>query len=529
MWRKVSTTLLGLFVIFFAITAKNAKSAEEQLHPPYLRLALSGLVDSVDPFDGHPEIVKLLFAGLTEIDPETLQPAPSLATHWDVSDNGNMYTFFLRQDARWSNGDPLTADDVVRTLRRYLDPFGEPANYLFILKNAQEFYDGDIEDDSLLGVRALDTHTLQFTLESPTPLFPVITSFLHFRPVPVELIEQYEEEGADWRDPQRLVGSGPYTLTRWRKEKFLFLTKNPAYFDAASVQIPEIRYAMIPSSEIALKIYEADELDLTPLFKKEQLSRIQGNSALDEQLSQKPRLETWYLGFNHAQPPADQLLVRKAIAAAIDKKFLLDKILRLIGQHAATFTSPPAFGFVEPEAQIGIEFDPEQARRWLAEAGYPDGQALPELIIMVKDRAASKVVLKPLAFMLERHLNIRVVIQSEEDVGFMEEYHLFLDFRKAEYPDAHNFLADTFHPDNTDNVLFWDNQEYAELLDRAFRLHDPGQRKSLYHRAEQILCEEDAAIVPLFFREIAFLAKPWLQWTYSPTGGQQIWKWSFMD
>ncbi len=521
-YRSRITIILVLLLSAFSVhtvTTAEGQTTQDKMH---LRLASSKPIASVDPADGDPALVTQLFAGLTEIDPETFEPKPSLARSWEVSEDGTVYTFFLRKDIRWSNGTPITSHDFVATLHKYLDGFEAPKD-LLLLKNVQSLFDGELEDKSLLGFQALDDHILQFTLEHPAPLFPVIVSFLHYRPVPVQVIEAKGKEA--WTHPKNIVVSGPYTLQRWRKKKVLILAKNPAYFDAAKVKIAKISYAILPSSKFALKMYEENALDIIPVSKRYQISAIRNMLSIREQLAEKPLLETWYLGFNQSRPPVDQPLVRKAIAMAIDKEFLLKKILRLMGHPSNTFTAPPSFGAVDVDSkaeEIGIPFNPEQGQQRLFEAGYHN-KTLPKIYIS----GPADVVLKPLKLMLERNLPIKIGLYGEdEEAGDPEDAHIFLSFKQAVYPDAHYFLSE-FDPASNANKLHWNNENYTDLLNKAFRQHDVKQRKELYQAAEHILCQEEIAVIPLFYREIAFLTTPQLQWTYSPTGTQQLWTWSF--
>ena len=515
--------VLSAFLVHTVTTAEGQITGQTTQDITHLRLASSKPIASLDPADddADPALVTQLFAGLTEIDPETFKPKPSLAHSWEVSEDGTVYTFFLRKDIRWSNGKPITSHDFVATLRKHLEVF-EPSKDLLLLKNVQSLLDGELEDESLLGFQAVDNHILQFTLEHPAPLFPVIVSFLHYRPVPVQVIEEKEKA---WTHPKNIVVSGPYTLQRWRKQKVLILIKNPMYFDAEKVQIAQISYIMLPSSQFALKMYKENALDIIPVSKRGQIAAISDMLGIREPLSEKPLLETWYLGFNQSRPPVDQPLVRKAIAMAIDKDFLLKKILRLMGHASNTFTAPPSFGAVNSKAEIGIPFNPEQGQQQLFEAGY-ENKKLPKIYIS----GPADVVLKPLKLMLERNLPIKVGLYGEdEEAGTPEDAHIFLSFKQAVYPDAYYFLSE-FSSASSMEKLHWNNEnykKYTELINKAFRQRDLKQRKELYQKAEYILCQDEVAVIPLFYREIAFLATPRLQWTYSPTGTQQLWTWSF--
>ncbi|MCI5223866.1 MAG: hypothetical protein D3924_14635, partial [Candidatus Electrothrix sp. AR4] len=314
-YKRLQILLTGVLgsILLLSTTGHANNEKETQDSPPYLRLALTRPVESLAPHDTdcHREIASQLFAGLTEVASDVLKAVPSLATRWEVSENGTVYTFFLRQDAQWSNKEPLTAQHIENTVRWYLDGGSDHPKDLFILQNAKKFFEAELDDESLLGVRAIDNHTVRFTLEYPTPLFPVMTSLLHFRPLPVERIKK---EAENWTHPKHIVVSGPYLLDRWRKRNLLILKKNPAYFDAAKVQIPEIHYTMLPSSEVALKMYKKNHLDFMPFYKKKQWQEIKehpdfrSNSKVEYR--ELDKLETWYLGFNQSLPPFDQATVR---------------------------------------------------------------------------------------------------------------------------------------------------------------------------------------------------------------------------
>ncbi|MCI5131285.1 MAG: peptide ABC transporter substrate-binding protein, partial [Candidatus Electrothrix sp. EH2] len=511
-YQHIQTILTGLLcgILLVSLTSQAAGSTEKQ---SYLKLALTRPIASLAPYDKdcHQEIAGQLFAGLTELASDTLKAVPSLAARWEVSEDGIVYTFFLRQDAQWSNQEPLTAYHVEKTVRWYLNGGSDDPEDLFILKNAKKFFDVELDDESLLGVRAIDDHTVRFTLEYPTPLFPVMTSLLHFRPLPVERIQEAAE---NWTHPKHILVSGPYMLKRWRKRNFLILEENPAYFDAAKVQIPEIHYTMLPSSEVALEMYKRNQLDFMPFFQKKQWQEIQNfpdfRSNGKAEYRKQDKLETWYLGFNRSLPPFDQAPVREAVATAIDKQLLLKKILGVIGKTADSFTSPSGIGYVaSDDMQCRHKFSSDhlvRARKLLQQA-YPSGEKIPDIYIRGGSSDADTVI-QLLKEMLKKNLGISIQEKTEKVWRESDASpHLFVTSKTAALPHAHYFLSEFSAADNRTAWTDEKHEEFKALLINALVYpSDSAQQKKLYQQAETILCEE-LVIVPLFFRDIAFLAK----------------------
>ncbi|MCI5163564.1 MAG: hypothetical protein D3917_16405 [Candidatus Electrothrix sp. AX5] len=312
--------------------------------------------------------------------------------------------------------------------------------------------------------------------------------------------------------------------------------KNPAYFDAAKVQIPEIHYTMLPSSEVALKMYKQNQLDFMPFYKKKQWQEIKEEpdfrSKSKVEYRKQDKLETWYLGFNRNLPPFDQASVREALATAIDKQLLLKKILGVIGKTANSFTSPSGIGYVASDnLQCRHKFSSDhlvRAKKILQQA-YPSGEEIPEIYISGSSSDADTVI-QLLQEMLKKNLGIS--IQKKTDEAWRESGappHLFVTSKTATLPHAHYFLSEFYAPENRAGWSDEKHDEFKALLISALSYpSDSAQQKNLYQQAEKILCEE-LVIVPLFFRDVAFLAKPHLHWTPSINGVQQVHLWSLQD
>lgn len=528
------------------------QEAEEALKPDplyvvediTLRIPMEADFTTLDPglmeTANDTEIYEQLFLGLTGLNPKTYEAAPRLATSWQVSAEGLVYTFPLRQDVKWTDGTPVTAHDVVWTIQRNIRPDFEAmfAYMLYPLKNARAINTGENPDPTQIGVRAADDFTVEFTLEHPTAYFPALVGTSIYRPLPRHVLAKY---GAAWTEQAHIRTNGAYRLAIWERGVALILRRNPLYYDASRVAIPEVRYYTIPNSAIGMAMYEHNELDILggPLYlpiPENELTRIKAHPVLRKEFFNQPAFATTIYGFNTKRPPTDNPLVRKAISAAIDRRMLVELRMRGGQEPAATFTRPPTFGAVDPQEGIGIRFNPTQAKQWLAEAGYPDGQGLPELSILYptdNPNEYSKTA-HPVRDFLKHYLNIDaklVGVNWDEYQRLLqpspETPNLFWATWITDYSDANGFLYDAFYPGTQYNLSSgWENREFADSLDKALQITDPEQRKALYKRAEQILCEEDAVVMPLFYGTAPTLVKTRIKgWYNMAIGGQHIYNW----
>lgn len=555
--------------------ANQTTTTVKPKHPNYLRIPFNGVVTTIDPgltFDeAHIEVVKQLFLGLTDFNHETYEAEPQLAKDWQVNEDGTVYTFHLRQDVKWTNGEPVTAHDVVWAIKRNLAPETKAPNAssLYIIKNAEAINKVEtdmpapavlnehgeavtVSDSTLpvsipakkpgqnaevpsLGVRAVDDYTVEFTLEHAAGYFPALASLWVYRPLPRQVVEKY---GDEWTLPRNIQTNGPYKLTDWKKASELFLSKNPTYYEADKVKILEIHYYIVPESSLGLAMYEKNELDIMGgqvylNLPQTEIPRIKSDPVLRKELHVSPQFCTEWYGFNVQRAPMDNPLVRKAIAAAIDKQTLIDIVIKGGESPALTFTRPPIFGAVAPEEGVGIPFNPKQAKAWLAEAGYPDGKDFPKVELVYNTSEVRKDVANAVKTILKHYLNIVIEVRPLDFDRYMASLvppkspQLFRAGWCTDYPDANNWLYERFHPKSGDNWIGWNNSEFAEVVEKAQRSVDPTERKRLYRRAEQILTEEEAAIVPMYYSNAQFLVKPWVKgWFNMAFGGQHIHAWA---
>jgi len=543
----INKNIIAIVFVFFLLSCGKSENistinnkTNQQNDPPYLRLPIEGEIGTIDPGyiqDMAPiEIVEQLFLGLTDFDPKTYEVTPELSTHWTVSPDGTVYRFYLRKDVFWTNGRAVTAHDVVWAIQRNISPEVEClyAYVMYIIKNAEAIHNGTINDISQLGVYAINDYAVEFHLENPAAYFPSVAGLWIFRPLPVEILKKYEKK---WTDPENIVTNGSYLLDTWFEGSLMVLKKNPKYYDAANVNIDEVHYHIIPESYAGLVMYKNNDLDVLggtylrlPLT---ELNEIKIDPDLYDQYRNKPLFCTYFYGFNTKKTPVNNPLVRKAISAAVDRELLIEVITRGDEQPATTFTRPPLFGSCDPSEGVGVGFNPKQARQWLAEAGYPDGKNFPKISIVHNASETHSRVAKSIKSFLKYYLNIEVEVKSlewNEYVNILDQPntpHIFRTGWCADYPDANNWLNDVFHPKKSSNFIGWNNQEFANLMDQAQQNNDPKIRKKLYRRAEQILCDEEAAIIPIYFETAQYLVKNRLKgWYHMAIGGQHIRNWS---
>jgi len=524
------------------------EKADQAINPMYvvedrtLRIPIEGAIQTIDPGLTEDmasiEVTAQLFLALTNFDPKTYQPVPGLATGWTVSEDGTTYRFRLRQDAKWTDGSPVTAHDIVWAIHRNLNPDTKCpyANVLYILKNAQAVNKGKIKDYSQIGVRAADDFTVEFILEYAATYFPALTGLWVYRPLHKQAIETYGEK---WTDPANIQVNGAYKPVYWNKAQVMILRKNPKYYDHKSVRIEEIRYYNIPQSSVGLEMYRNNELDIMGgsylKLPFAEIPNIKADPKSRGEYSQQPHFAIYAYGFDVRRPVVNNVLVRKAISAAINRELIVDLILKGGAKPATTFTPPAVFGGVDPKDGVGIRFNPDQARKWLSKAGYPGGKGFPEITLWHPASENHERIAQAVQASVSHYLNISIKLEAKEFNEFLKATSLpdnpadmFQYGWFADYPDANNFLSEQLHPLKSGNRIGWNNKEFADLMNKAEKSSNPVERKSLYKRGEKILCEEEAAMVPIYFETAHCLVKPRVKnWYQMAIGGQRICDWYF--
>jgi len=480
--------------------------------------------------------VEQMFLGLTNINNETAEIEPELAESWETSEDGLTWTFNLRDDVLWSDGQPVTAQDVVYSVKRAIMPeTASPYAYvLYIIKNASAINQTAVPTDTYaidtLGVEAVDEHTVQFTLEAPASYFLSISSMWTLRPVPSWTIEEF---GDAWTDPANIVVNGAYKVTEWNPGESLTFVKNDSYVNAADVQIERVELAVITDQNTEVALYESGELDVAGegagSLPVEEVTRIREDATLGAELHEGPRASTTYVGFTMTKAPFDNVLVRKAFSAAIDRETMVRDVVGS-GVPATQFAPPGIFGAPDPE--IGIGFDAAQAQAWLAEAGYPDGAGFPTVTYRYFANTLEEALAQALQAMWKETLNVDVQIEAQEfpvflaglknDVPLEQMPEMWRLGWGADYPDENNWVYEVFHCTDSSNYPRATCTEADELAKQAALEPDQEVRKELYAQVETLMFQEEVRVAPYYHRGYTILTKPYVQRAY-PTFAPVNW------
>lgn len=520
-------SLLGVLAIVLTIGPFRLVAAAGST-PFTLNINLGGNPATLDPALATDttsiSVIEQLFIGLVDLDDETAEVRPELASSWTVSPDGTVYTFTLRGDVHWTDSNPVTAQDVRYGILRSLAPAtnSDYAYPLFLIKNAGAYNNGSITDPSLVGVVVLDPTHLQITLEHAASYALSIFSLWVAHPMPQWAIDAHGVPG--WTSPANIVTNGAYRLTEWVADDHILLDKNPSYFDAANVQIGKVKMWVVDTNT-AWTMYLNGQLDTAAV-------PAPGNAGdvLPQEVHFQPDACTQYYGFSTSQPPFNNLLVRKAFIAATDRQGLIRDVLGGAQRPALTFTPPGVFGYVDGYAEgVGIPYNPVQARLWLTQAGYPNGQGVPPITLWFNTSSGHQAIAEYIRDSWSATLGVSVTLQSLAWADYLNQYQngQFQVWRMGwcpDYLDANNFLGDAI-ANNGGAYGGWDNATYDSYLDQAARSQDPDTRKALYKQAEEILVETDAVVLPLYYNASYVATKPILERTYPAGGGFDISTW----
>lgn len=473
--------------------------------------------ESLDPHkvSGVPEsnILRQMFVGLTTTDPDG-KTIPGMAESWESADN-KVWTFKIR-DAKWSNGDPVTAEDFVYSFRRVVDPnTASPyASYLADDKvlNAQEVIDGKVKSDAL-GVKALDEKTLQVTLSEPVPYFPDTLIHTSVKPVPQKVVEKFGEK---WTDPANIVVNGPYKISEWQVNDKIVLERNESYYDNANTTLEKITLLAIPSSTTDVARYQAGEIDITyNEVPPEQFASLK--EQLGDQLQVSPMLCTYYYEFNTVKPPFNDARVRRALALALDRNTISDKVVGQ-GQTPAYQLTPVATNGMQNNTPEWQSWDQakrvEEAKKLLKEAGYSESKPLKfELLYNTNDN----------------HKKIAVAASSlwKQSLGFVDvslinkEWKTYLDTRRngnyqvaragwcGDYNEPSTFL-NIVKTGNSNNQGKYSSANFDSLMTQTLKAGvTPEQRAGIYKQAEAQL-DADMPNINVYHYVSPRLIKPYV-------------------
>lgn len=485
---------------------------------------------------GVPEhkLAMALFEGLATEDPKDLTPRPGLAERWEISPDGLVYTFHLRRNGQWSDGSPLTAQDCIDSFQRILTPkFGSEYAYLVYdyVAGAREFFDGKITDFKQVGFKTPDPYTLQVTLKNPTPyLMKIIASHYAWTPVPVRVIAKYgptDQKRTPWTRPGRLVGSGPFVLKEWLPNRKIVVARNPLYWDAATVKLDEIHF--YPTEDISTEermfrtgqLHKTNELPNTKIdvYRKE----------YPDALHTDPYLGVYFYRCNVERPPMNDKRVRKALALAIDREALVKNVTRG-GQRPAYAVSYPGTAGYTPRAHLsgGVA----EAKRLLAEAGFPDGNGFPPVELLYNTSENHRAIAEAIQQMWKRNLGVDITLQNQEWKVYMDaqntkNYTICRAGWIADYVDPHVFL-EIWVTNNGNNHTNWSHAEYDRLFQQALAAKDDATRYEIYQRMDAILVDE-CPVIPIYYYTSVYALSPKVKGFYPTLLDNHPYKYIYLE
>ncbi|MBE9539787.1 MAG: peptide ABC transporter substrate-binding protein [Proteobacteria bacterium] len=453
---------------------------------------------------GVPEnhLIRALFEGLAVKNPYTLEPEPGVAESWEFSEDGRVLTFHINPNARWSNGDPMTAEDYVWSWQRALDPaMGNLYAYmLFPVKNAEAYATGKLDDPGELGIKALDRLTFEVTLNEPTPYFLQLMDHYSTFAVHRATIEKFgksTDRFTKWTRVENIVGNGPFKLVDWRLNRRIVMDKSETYWDADKVKLKSVVFYPTENIVSEERMFRAGQLHYTAAVPLEKIPVYEAQE--NSPYVQAPYLGTYYFLINTGRPPVDDVRVRQALSMAVDRQTLADTVLQKSVFPAYSITPPGTLGYQPPKL---FGYDIEKAKALLAEAGYPDGEGWPGLEITYNTSESHRKIAVALQQMWKTALNIDITIANQEWKVYLDSV-TQMDFQIArrgwigDYVDPNNFL-DLYLAGGGNNNTGYADPRYDELiLRKAPQAKTKEERFALFNEAETMMMTE-MPIIPIY-------------------------------
>ena len=506
MTKKIN--ILSITLIFLIGCSENISPVDSGLEQQIYHHGNGSEPQGIDPHivTGVPEhhILISLCEGLTIPNPNPMGSdgyIPGTAESWIISDDGKEYIFKLNKNAKWSNGDPVTADDFVWSWKRILTASlgSQYPDMLYYLVGAYEYHNGQIDNFDEVGVKALDTHTLKVNLKNPTPFFIGLLSHYSTWPVHKETVLKHgdiDDRNGEWTRPGNFVCNGPFQLKTWELNNKIVVEKNPHYYDASMVRLNEIHYYPVSNVMTEDRMFRAGQLHLTSSMPTQKcpiyIEEKNPNLKID------PYMGTYFYRINTENETLSDVRVRKALAYSIDRQLLVDKVTQCGQIPAYSFTPPGSNGY-QPSTEI--PYDPVLAKQLLAEAGYSSDNPFPKLEILFNTNEGHRKVALAIQQMWQNELGIEVELVNQDWKVYLSR-EMVGDFQISragwigDYEDPNTFL-DLMRPNRGNNKTGWENMDFDALVEEANTINDQEKRYELLNEAEKILID-NMPIIPLY-------------------------------
>ncbi|MEK4536833.1 MULTISPECIES: peptide ABC transporter substrate-binding protein [Peribacillus] len=525
---SVLTLLMAIMLVLAACNSgsKETSNEKEGGSSDSAKSKVLNVNNSSEPGSLHPAnaqgtheswILEHTFEGLTKKTEEG-KIVPGVAESWKISEDGLKWTFKLKDGLKWSNGDPLTANDFEYAWKYALKPetAADYAYQLYYLKGG-EAYNSKKGKEEDVGVKATDDLTLEVTLEQPTPYFLDLTSFYTFYPID----KKVQEENPKWAlDAKTHVSNGPFKLTEWKHKESLKIEKNENYYDKDKIKLDAVNFALIEDENTAWQMYQSGELDIAyPLPVDVQGQLV--NSG-DKEFKNGAELAVYYYNFNTKVKPFNNAKVRKALSMAIERKKITDNVAQG-GQKPAFGVVPPGIpdasgDFQENTGDLFAE-NVDEAKKLLKEGLAEEGmKELPDFSILYNTLDSHKKIAEAVQGMWRDNLGVEVTLENAE-------FQVKLDREKAgdfeisragwvgDYVDPMTFML--WETDGAYNDADWSNKEYDKYLKEAKSTMEPKERMAALHKAEEVLIDE-MPILPVYFYTKPYMVKSNVTGVYAP-------------
>jgi len=530
---SIAVLLAVSSVLFSGCSAKNQGTSTQQV----LNLNLRADVPNLDPQKATDvisfDILNEVLEGLVRYNKDgKIEKGSGLAKDWDISSDGLKYTFHLR-DAKWSDGNPITAQDFEYAWKRALDPktASQYAYQLFYIKGAEEYNSNKGTADQV-GVKALDSKTLEVTLKAPTPQFLSLMSFPTYFPLEKSVYEKYGDNIGS--APDKLVYSGPFVLKTWNHDQNMVLEKNPNYWDKDNVKLERVNFSMIKDNNTLVQNYDSGTLDEIGV-PSDYMDKFKNTPEFKTQ----PLAENWYIQFNNKNPIFKNANIRKAFALALDRKAFTKDVLKNGSLPAEAVVPPGVPGYNgEFRKQAGEAYfkdnDVKAAKDYLDKGLKELGLTkLPTIKFLGDDTDTARKYDQALQQMWEKNLGVKVELQNVAfkvrlDNMNKGNYEMVLAGWGADYDDPMTFL-DMWQTGNGNNTAFYSNPEYDKLIDEAKVNTNLKARNEELIKAEKLLME-DMPIAPLYYQTYAYVVKPYVKDYIVPVFGSEFEiKWTYIE
>lgn len=517
-----SRRVILLFAIVLLLTGCERVAPVERANRDQILLKGNG----AEPADLDPHIitgvtesriVNALLEGLMRPNPKNLTPEPGMAERYVVSADGKTYTFYIREDAVWSNGDPVTAYDFVFSYERLLSPDfgGEYAYMLFAMENAEAFNQGDIKNFTQVGVQALDSKTLEIRLNVAMPYFLSLILHHSWFPVHPPTILQHGkmlERGTRWTRAGNFVGNGPFNLTRWKVHDVIEVEKSDTYYDKESILLNAIHFYPIDNDRTEERAFRAGQIHITETIPTHKIAVYEQSEP--EKLFIAPYLGTYYYLFNTQVKPLDDYRVRKALSLAIDRAKLVEHVLKRSRIAAYHFTPPDTAGYT---SKARIVESVEKAQQLLAEAGFPGGEGFPKLELLYNTSESHKILAEAIQQMWFDNLGVQIALINQDWKVYLvsrrkRDYQIARGGWIGDYNDPSTFL-ELLLSTSGNNHTGWAHNDFDAWVKQAALTEEHEVRKALFQKAEALLLEQ-APVMPIYFYKTNYLLHPAVQGWY---------------